>query len=162
MPSRRFFTLLAALAAAACVTTRPFTQSLRDGGWTAADLEAAQFITDGEFELAGGGGRIGVPPLTRAKLVEAPSDTMVVVAVSAAGLDLRLTFARAPGREGRYSLRAVNGQLLDGPIEVAGTKYRYFPCVLNVGWQCRTPIPPGTRDDRGVTLLVRLPRNPPR
>jgi hypothetical protein len=162
MSLRRCCALLAGLAATTgCVTTRPFTQSLRDQGWTAADLQAAQFITSGEFELDGGDVRLGVPPQSRASLLAAPDDTTLVVAVRASHLGLELTFARTPGREGGYSLRAVNGQALDGPIEIAGTTYRYFPCVLDVGWRCANPIPPGTRDDRGVTLLVRTDERRP-
>jgi hypothetical protein len=161
MTPRHRLLLLAALAlAAGCITTKPFTQSVREAGYGPADLAQAPFVTDGEFELWGAALEIGVPPRTRARFVAAPDDTTLVVALTAAKLELELTFVRTYGRTGNYTLRMVNGHDLDGPIQIADGMYEYHPCYLNFRWDCTAPMRPGTKNDTGVTLLVRLPSRP--
>ncbi len=153
--------LLAALGlAGGCVTTQPFTQSVRNAGYGPAALAQAPFVTEGEFELWAAAEQIGVSPRTPARFVAAPDDTTLVVAVTAKLLDLELTFVRAQGRTGDYMLHAVNGQALDQSITIGGIAYEYRSCYLDVRWDCGTPIRPGTKNDTGVTLLVRLPRRP--
>lgn len=161
MARERPVQLFAALVlAGGCVTTQPFTQSVRDAGYGPADLAQAPFVTEGEFELWTGVEQIGVSPRTPARFVTAPDDTTLVVAVTARGLELQLTFVRARGRTGDYMLHAVNGQALDQTIQIGGIAYEYHSCYLNVRWDCGTPIRPGTTNDTGVTLLVRLPKTP--
>jgi hypothetical protein len=67
---------------------------------------------------------------------------------------------RAHGRTGGYTLRRVNDQPLDKTITIDGVAYDYHPCYLNVNWQCSAPLRPGTGNDTGLTLLVRLPKTP--
>jgi hypothetical protein len=155
--------MVAALACAAgCVTTQPFTQSVRAAGYGPAELAEAPFLTEGEFELWTAVRGIGVSPRTPGRFVAAPDDTTIVVAVRATEqLELELTFGRTRGHADAYTLRAVNGQPLDKTITIEGIGYEYRACYLNVGWKCQNPIQPGTHNDTGVTLLVRLPRKPP-
>jgi hypothetical protein len=161
MARRHRLPLLAALAlAAGCVTTRPFTQTVREAGYGPTELAQAAFVTEGEFELWTAMEQVGVSPRTVARFVAAPDDTTLIVAITAAELEAELTFVRALGRAGSYTLRAVNGQALDGPIQIAGKQYQYHPCYLDVRWRCDAPIRPGTKNDTGLTLLVRLPRQP--
>jgi hypothetical protein len=161
MAPRHPLLLLAALVlAGGCVTTMPFTQSVRDAGYGPAELEQAPFVTEGEFELWTAAEKIGVSPRTQARFVAAPDDTTLIVAVTAKGVGMELTFVRAQGRTGNYMLHLVNGQAIDQSIQIGGVAYEYHSCFLDVNWDCATPIRPGTKNDTGVTLLVRLPRRP--
>jgi len=176
----RAFSFIAIVLLAGCASNPAFTQAERVSyALTPENVSHVQFWTVNAFQLRGAAdlatqGKTGVSAGiqyreaisvkqgTPAVVVEMPDQRTVVVDVGYvldplhADLNNTLLLRFAADEQGLYTLRAIAGQPVGGPIQLNGQEYAYFTCNGTLSSaarnKCTQTLRRGAGSDPSVTL----------